>query len=297
MRNGADIYRRRHQHARLRVVLGQYHKIAQRVLVEGNHFENCWPSGQNGFCLLLTPRNQNNTAPWSVVQDITIRRNVFVNIAQGINMSGFDAPNKSQRTSRVLIQDNLLRSVYMLNSDGRLFQLLNGLLDVVIDHNTGFCSNAYLVADGASPRIDSFAFTNNIVSHANYGFIGTGTAYANTTLAAFFTPNWTVTHNVDFGGSPMNYPAGSFFPANIAAVGFVALVGWMSFGDLQQKSLEVATIPDPEVKRVALRLEEGANDYLLAHHAYSPRNAMQGLAVYVRAVPPETSLRTGMVVR
>jgi hypothetical protein len=196
-------------------------KNAQRVLVEGNHFENCWPSGQNGFCLLLTPRNQNNTAPWSVVQDITIRRNVFVNIAQGINMSGFDAPNKSQRTSRVRIQDNLIRSVYMLNSDGRLFQVLNGLLDVVIDHNTGFCSNAYLVADGASPRIDSFVFTNNIVSHANYGFIGTGTAYANTTLAAFFTPNWTVSHNVDFGGSPMNYPPGSFFPATIAGVGFI----------------------------------------------------------------------------
>jgi len=66
-------------------------KNAQRVLVEGNKFENCWPSNQSGFALLLTPRNQNNTAPWSVVQDITIRRNIFTNVAQGIVMAAYFA--------------------------------------------------------------------------------------------------------------------------------------------------------------------------------------------------------------
>ncbi len=196
-------------------------KNAQRVLVEGNRLENCWPNAQNGFALLLTPRNQNNTAPWSVVQDITIRLNTFVNIAQGINMSGFDAPNMSQRTSRILIQNNVLNVTNLgMGGDGRLFQVLNGCTDVIFDHNTGFCTNAYLVADGA-PKIDFFVFQNNIVNHANYGFIGSGTAYALTTLAAYFNPNWVITKNVDIGGSPTNYPPGSFFPANTAAVGFV----------------------------------------------------------------------------
>jgi hypothetical protein len=196
-------------------------KNAQRVLVEGNRLENCWPNAQNGFALLLTPRNQNNTAPWSVVQDITIRFNTFVNIAQGINMSGYDAPNISKRTSRILIQNNVLDVNNLgMGGDGRLFQVLNGPTDVIFDHNTGFCTNAYLVSDG-SPKTDFFVFKNNLVTHANYGFIGSGTAYANTTLAMYFNPNWEVTKNADIGGSSLNYPPGNYFPKNIAAVGFV----------------------------------------------------------------------------
>lgn len=200
-------------------------KNAQRVLVEGNLFENCWPNAQSGFALLLTPRNQNNTAPWSVVQDITIRFNTFVNIAQGINMSGYDAPNISQRTSRILIQNNVLNVTNLgMGGDGRLFQVLNGPTDVIFDHNTGFCTNAYMVSDG-SPKTDFFIFKNNLVSKATYGFIGSGTGTANTTLAMYFNPNWEVTHNAVIGGSAIGYPAGSYFPANIAAVGFVNYAG------------------------------------------------------------------------
>ncbi len=195
-------------------------KNAQRVLVEGNHFENCWPNAQNGFALLLTPRNQNNTAPWSVVQDICIRFNTFENIAQGINMSGYDSPNISQRTSRILIQNNVFNVTNLgTGGNGRMFQVLNGLTDVIIDHNTGFCTSAYMVSDG-TPKTDFFVFQNNIVSHATYGFIGSGTANANTTLATYFNPNWVVTKNVDIGGSATGYPAGSYFPASTAAVGF-----------------------------------------------------------------------------
>ena len=187
-------------------------KNAQRVIVEGNHFENNWPSGQSGFALLLTP--------WSVVQDITIRRNVFVNIAQGINMLGQDAPNISQRTNRVLIQDNVLKAVQMTGSDGRMFELLDDPMNVQIDHNTAFCPVAYMVSDG-SPKTDSFAFTNNIVSQGAYGFIGTGTANAMKTLAMYYNDNWTITNNAIIGGSAINYPPGSFFPQTVAAVGFV----------------------------------------------------------------------------
>jgi hypothetical protein len=207
-------------------------KNAQRVLVEGNRFENCWPNVQNGFALLLTPRNQNNTAPWSVVQDITIRMNTFINIAQGINLSGYDSPNKSERTSRILIQNNVLNVTNLgTGGDGRLFQILNGSTDVVIDHNIGFCTNAYLVADG-SPKTDNFEFRNNIVSYATYGFIGSGTANANTTLSAYFNPNWLITKNVVIGGSATNYPVGSYFPSNQQAVGFVDYAN----GDYRLKS-------------------------------------------------------------
>ncbi|MCX6154759.1 MAG: T9SS type A sorting domain-containing protein [Candidatus Kapabacteria bacterium] len=200
-------------------------KNAQRVLVEGNRLENSWPNGQSGFALLFTPRNQNNTAPWSVVQDITFRFNVFVNVAQGINILGFDAPNISQRTSRLLIQNNVLNVTNLgTGGDGRMFQILGGPTDVIFDHNTGFCTNAYMVADG-KPKTDYFEFKNNIVSYAAYGFIGTGTANAMTTLNAYFNPNWLITKNAVIGGSATNYPAGSFFPANNAAVNFIDFTG------------------------------------------------------------------------
>lgn len=197
-------------------------KNAQRVLVEGNRFENCWPSWQNGFALLLTPRNENHTAPWSVVQDITIRLNTFVNVAQGINMSGRDDPPIiSQRTSRILIQNNVLNIKNANGGYGRIFQVLNGPTDVVFDHNTGFSENAYMVSDG-SPKTDYFVFQNNLVSYAYYGFIGgNGTRSANTTLATYFNPNWTVIKNAIIGGSATGYPDDNLFPANNAAVGFV----------------------------------------------------------------------------
>ncbi len=164
-------------------------KNAQRVLVEGNRFENCWPNAQSGFALLLTPRNQNNTAPWSVVQDVCIRFNTFVNVAQGMVMSGYDAPNTSQRTSRILIQNNLWNVTNLgTGGDGRMFMVLNGPTDVTFDHNTGFTTNAYMVSDG-SPKTDYFVFQNNLVSHAYYGFIGSGTGTANSTLATWFNNN------------------------------------------------------------------------------------------------------------
>ncbi|MEP6796104.1 MAG: T9SS type A sorting domain-containing protein, partial [Saprospiraceae bacterium] len=207
-------------------------KNARRVLVEGNHFENNWPNAQSGFAFLITPRNQNNTAPWSVDEDITIRFNIFDNIAQGINISGYDSPNVSQRTSRLLIQNNVWHVTNLgMGGDGRLFQVLNGPTDVIIDHNTGFCTNAYLVSDG-NPKTDFFVFTNNIITHANYGFIGSGTGTANTTLAMYFNPNWVVAKNVDIGGSATNYPVGNYFPSNIAAVGFANYAG----GDLHLAS-------------------------------------------------------------
>src|SRR6266571_4241328 len=39
-------------------------KNAQRVLLEGNLLENCWGGfSQNGYAVLLTPKNQSNQCP------------------------------------------------------------------------------------------------------------------------------------------------------------------------------------------------------------------------------------------
>ena len=65
-------------------------KAAQRVVVTGNTFENNPAAAQNGFTILITPRNQNGTAPWSVTTDIAITGNVLINVGSGINILGRD---------------------------------------------------------------------------------------------------------------------------------------------------------------------------------------------------------------
>ncbi len=70
-----------------------------------------------------------------------------------------------------------------------------------------------------------------------------------------------------------------------ASVAAVAFVGWMAMPGSQPDALQVAA--KPEVKQVAVPAGEGAKDYLLAHQRYSPSNAMQGVAPYVRTVAEE----------
>ena len=74
-------------------------KSAQRVSVSGNTFINNPGQSQDGFALLVTPRIQNGTAPWSITADISITLNTFTNVGGGINIGGMDSPNTSQETA------------------------------------------------------------------------------------------------------------------------------------------------------------------------------------------------------
>ena len=74
-----------------------------------------------------------------------------------------------------------------------------------------------------------------------------------------------------------------------ASIAAVAFVGWMAVSGVQQDSVQIAGTPAAEVKQVAVPAGEVANDYLLAHQRYSPSNAMQGVAPYVRTVSEERS--------
>ena len=65
-------------------------KAAQRVAVTGNTFENNPAKAQNGFAVLITPRNQGGTAPWSVTSDIAITSNTLINVGSGFNVAGQD---------------------------------------------------------------------------------------------------------------------------------------------------------------------------------------------------------------
>src|SRR6266540_278033 len=60
-------------------------KNVQRVLIDGNVFENIWPGAQPGFAMTFTPRQASalSIQPWTIVQDITVTNNRFSNTANG----------------------------------------------------------------------------------------------------------------------------------------------------------------------------------------------------------------------
>ena len=199
-------------------------KNAQRVLVEGNVFENSFQDAQAGFAILITPRNQDGTAPWSITQDITIRLNKFINVGQGLAIAGRDGnfPATTTISRRILVENNVIEVTRLNNSDGRIFQITSGPIDLTIRHNTAFVPSTGGAALGFSEnpiKADQFDFRDNLASNGVTGFDGTGSGTGTTTLTRYYT-NYTFTNNAIIGGSG-TYPAGNFFPANTTSVGFV----------------------------------------------------------------------------
>jgi PKD repeat protein len=199
-------------------------KNAQRVLVEGNIFENNWTDGQNGTAILFTPRNQDGTAPWSVVQDVTFRRNIVRNVGGGVTVLGTDDEKPSQQTKRILITDNLFDKVGAsgLNGNGHLLTVVNGAAGIKFDHNTAFKSWNALTTEGVPTT--GFVYSNNILSAGDYGFFGGSVGEGTICLQTYF-PSGALTKNVFTGREAYMYPASNYFPAAISDVRFVDLAG------------------------------------------------------------------------
>ena len=195
-------------------------KNAQRILMDGNTFENNWVSGQSGPAIVFTVRNQEGTAPWSVVQDITFTNNVLKHSAAGIVITASDSNGTSQQTSRVKIENNLFDDIGAARwgGGGRWLQILDGVANVSVDHNTVLNTSHIVMSEGRVST--SFVYRNNLSRHNEYGIVGTGTAPGNSTLNTYF-PGAIFLKNVLSGGPSQAYPTDNFFPATLDAVGFV----------------------------------------------------------------------------
>jgi cellulose synthase/poly-beta-1,6-N-acetylglucosamine synthase-like glycosyltransferase len=186
-------------------------KNARRVTVNGNLLEYNWPQAQNGFAILFTVRNQDGAAPWSTIEDVTFSNNLVRHVAAGINMLGRDDNNPSQQAKRIAVRNNLFLDVGGAWGHGRLFQLLDGVSGVTIDHNTAFQTGGILFGGDHAPH-PGFAFQNNVVMFKENGVTGSSTGEGLDTLKRYF-PDAAFRRNVIIGGPAGRYPAGNFFPA------------------------------------------------------------------------------------
>src|SRR6266568_1010251 len=140
-------------------------KNARRVLIEGNIFENNWLAAQAGWAVQFTVRNQDGTAPWSTIEDVTFQKNIVRHASSGVNILAADDPNPSQTMKRVLVRDNLFDDINgtTWGGNGRLFQILGyagGSTDLVIEHNSGFQQENVNYSEGV-PHL-GFIYRNNI---------------------------------------------------------------------------------------------------------------------------------------
>ena len=186
-------------------------KMGQRILVEGNVFENAWVHGQTGFALLLKTTNTQRFP----TTDVTVRSNIIRGAAGGANIAGIDGP-----MYRVAIENNLFLDIGSprWGQNGFLFQVTN-VEDLSISHNTGFAPSMMLsLSPPASPRL---TFTDNIVSHGQYGVKASGVTMGTKSLASV-APLYAFAGNVLIGGgTPEAHPSGTSFVASAEGVGFV----------------------------------------------------------------------------
>jgi len=192
-------------------------KNARRVLVNGNLLEYNWPQAQNGFAILFTVRNQDGGAPWSTIEDVTFTNNLVRHVAAGVNMLGRDDNNPSQQAKRIAIRNNVFLDVGGKWGPGRLFQMLDGMSGVTIDHNTAFHTGGILFGGDHAPHT-GFVFQNNVVMLNEVGVIGSSAGEGNDSLKRYF-PDAVFRRNVIVGGVAGRYPTDNFFPASLQDAG------------------------------------------------------------------------------
>jgi uncharacterized protein YjdB len=219
-------------------------KDAQRVLVEGNVFENCWAGGQTGYAIVMQAVSQQDTAPWSTVADITFRYNYVTNATGGaaINSrtSGQLGKLPTNPSQRILLENNIFDRIGVdpvlgtAAGNGNMIMLLNDLRNVTIRHNSligASLLNAGMMLGGAGlgPEV-ALVVRDNVYDLGQYGIAGSGTGVG---TAAFktYAPDADLQGNVFFAhpnypfgswGSPSNYPTNNSFVNSSSDVGFTS---------------------------------------------------------------------------
>jgi len=227
-------------------------KNAQRVIIDGNVFENIWPDGQMGYAVVFTPKTGSvgSADHWSIVADITFSNNILKNCSDGMVISG-GGPNilegATQRGGRFLIENNAFLGLGGdYNSSytaGNLAQISNGPFDVQFKHNTAVAYAGstirganllftYGVADErALLPVERFVIQDNIFHAVNYPMVLSGGGASLGTVAPSYT--WTNTVVVGPWPTPAGYTPtyplplpqgnGNDYPQGDANVGYIGL--------------------------------------------------------------------------
>jgi hypothetical protein len=204
-------------------------KHARRVLIEGNVIENSWADAQAGFAFVMKSENQNWDSPWTQTTDVTIRNNRIRNVGGVFNLADNPSGAPAVPAARFVITDNIVENVGtgMFDGDGRVFQLLGAVSDVVLMHNT------VVSASGQNPAtiyfsgggVSRLVVHSNVLHHGYAGVKGDATGEGTATLNAFASGALYSNNAMVAGGTASSYPENNWFPNTLADIGFVNAAG------------------------------------------------------------------------
>jgi uncharacterized protein (TIGR03437 family) len=199
-------------------------KAGQRVMVEGNIFENNWADAQAGFAVQLTITNEEGMVPWNVIKDVTFQHNIFRHCGGGFNLLGINNLYPAQQMTNIKIVNNLLEDINGSKWGGSgYFIQMTTTANVTVDHNTVLHSGNMVMAyettnnPGPSP---GFVMTNNIMEHNDYGIFGGGQSPGMASINFYF-PGGDFRRNVMVGANSGRYPSDNYYPPQLDDVKFV----------------------------------------------------------------------------
>jgi hypothetical protein len=191
-------------------------KNAKTVVVDGNYFENNWTDGQAGIPILFTVRNQEGSAPWSVVHDVIFKNNIVKGAdGGGLNFLGNDNEKPSAQASKAVVENNLFVDIR------GIFLTMNGFHNVSITHNTHIQTGNIMILYGKVAN--GFDYSDNLTIRGpkGYGVFGDATGEGAVALRKY-TPDAIFKNNVLAGADSSIYPKDNFYPSP-DKVGFVDL--------------------------------------------------------------------------
>jgi hypothetical protein len=211
-------------------------KNAINVTIDGNVLTNNWVDGQSGIPVLFTVRNQECSAPWSTVQNVTFTNNTVSGAVGSLNFLGKDneaepgfgkctnpATQGSVRGTNVTVSNNLF-----FNNPSNPFLTLSGFYNLTLNHNTDIHTSGNTTTFTGQQSL-GFVWQNHMTVETPFGIFGDGGTQGTAALTAF-TPGFTFTKNVMVAASVGENPAGtcggiSCYPATVSTVQFVNFAG------------------------------------------------------------------------
>jgi hypothetical protein len=204
-------------------------KNAQRVLIDGNVFENSWAQAQAGYLVLFTSVNDGGRCTWCTVRNVTFTNNIVRHGNAGLQITGRSSYSGMLSTigSNIVVRNNLF---YDINTRwgsgiaplGRFALIGAEMAQVTIDHNTIDNDGPMAIAlgsyvNGAYEQLPGLTITNNILRGNVYGLRGDSSGSGTQALQDFARNGYTFLHNVlasdDYPAAGGSYPASTSIPS------------------------------------------------------------------------------------
>lgn len=189
-------------------------KAGKKITLKNSRLANCWTSGQTGYGILLTVRNQDGKAPFSVIEDVLIDNCDMSNVGAGFQHLGTDDTNPSGKQSRMTISNNRIqlntdfgaaRQIFIANGSDQLKYLNNAFSYIGANE-----PNSFFNFDVPGVLSTGFEFDGNAFQEGDYGIFGSNAPGLGTPVLDMYAPGYKCNGNVvkkGTSGRSISYPS------------------------------------------------------------------------------------------